>query len=121
MDDKSQKVLDNLLCRCGARFKGQDVLLFGADEIKQVMYLIESQQARITMLSEDLETHEKVFREQQAEIERLKPLAELGILACNIFDETQHKTCREVGYDENCNKNCAWLDFCRKRAELRGG
>ena len=62
-----------------------------------------------------------VLEQQQAEIERLKPLAELGILACNIFDETQHKTCREVGYDENCNKNCAWLDFCRKRAELRGG
>lgn len=60
-----------------------------------------------------------VLEQQQAEIEHLKPLAELGILACNIFDETQHKTCREVGYDENCNKNCAWLGFCRKRAELR--
>lgn len=94
-----------------------------AEEIQHLTTVIKQQQARITMLSEDLETHEKVFHEQQAEIERLNTLAELGQLAVELLD-TEYcfvpvmRAAFINGLNSHC-EGCAALKICRKRAELR--
>lgn len=65
-----------------------------------------------------------VLKMQQAEIERLKPLAELGELAVELLD-TEYcvvhvmRTAFMNGLNSNC-EGCAALKICRKRAELRG-
>ena len=68
-----------------------------------------------------------VIEQQQAEIERLKPLAELGELAIAGLDKIANTIeCKAVYDSPPCQRiaketmGCALVYFCRKRAELRG-
>ena len=60
-----------------------------------------------------------IIRKQEAEIERLKPLAELALEAM-INDESfgcsgsHYKDC------EKLSSKCPWLKICAKCAEMRG-
>ena len=64
-----------------------------------------------------------IIEQQQAEIERLKPLAELGQLAVELLD-TEYcfvpvmRAAFINGLNSHC-EGCAALKICRKRAELR--
>ena len=74
-----------------------------------------------------------VLEQQQAEIERLKPLAALGELAVEAMkiDSSNFRCNGLVGIEDNSDgievcsmgdyeEGCPWQDFCVKRAEMRG-
>lgn len=118
-------VLEMLLNRCSASFKGDYINLFSVEETKGIADFIE-QQAKELKTSNDyisvvnplIDKLDSQRRELSRKIEQQEPYAELGRLAVEEY------ICDYEFNDYKCLKcnspdKCGNYEFCQKRAELR--